>query len=132
MDRNTLPWTNEYLTNRFTGWEQAGDDHTVKIENIKTCTGDSNVSQRKGKVICYFDLYLEFSVILERDGEEVARGTIEVPEFMHDEQDFEVKLNSFGANQEMVKKIALKQLVDDLLAYQVELIATHSEAVQQN
>lgn len=130
VDKNTLPWTTEYFGSRFTGWQQADNEYTVSVQGVKSCVGDSNVSQRKGKVICYFDLQLEFDAVVSKDGEEVARGTISVPEFMHDDTDFEVRLDSFGADQALVRRIALDKFVADLLAYQQDLIDSHSRDVQ--
>ncbi|CAH01593.1 Hch1p [Kluyveromyces lactis] len=131
VDKNTLGWTNDYLNRRFTNWQHSNDEYLVTVEKLKSCSGDSNVSQRKGKVICYFDLHLEFDAVLTKEGEEVCRGTITVPEFMHDESDFEVNLNSFGSNKNVVRDVVLERFVSDLLSYQQELIDSHSQDLQQ-
>ncbi|CDO95386.1 unnamed protein product [Kluyveromyces dobzhanskii CBS 2104] len=131
VDKNTLQWTNGYFEDRFANWHNSNDEYVVTVERLKSCNGDSNVSQRKGKVICYFDLQLEFDAALTKDGEEVSKGTITVPEFMHDESDFEVNLSSFGSHSNIVKDVVLRKFVSDLLAYQQDLIDSHSQTLQQ-
>lgn len=131
VDKNTLPWTNDYLGRRFTNWQHSDDEYVFTVEKLNSCEGDSNVSQRKGKVICYFDLHLKFDAVLTKDGEEISRGVITVPEFMHDEDDFEVRFDSFGEHSALVKKLVLEKLVSDLLAYQPDLIDSHSRDLQQ-
>lgn len=109
------------------------DPHTVRIARVDTVSGDSNVSQRKGKVICYFDLDVTFAVeVAETEsGDSVCNGTVRVPELMHDEQDFEIRVEGFGDHTAQVQQVFVPALREALGRYQEDLIAQHSKDVQQ-
>lgn len=109
----------------------------VKVSNV---SGDSNVSQRKGKPICYFDLNLEFLVRADRgedDNDDSSsesgndksdEGSLVLPEFMHDETEFEMRLNGFKNQEleELVRREFLSKLKEELLKYQDDLLRTHA------
>ena len=138
VDKNTLPWSQEYFKQRFTGFqmESPSEDGLVyTVVEVSKVDGDSNVSQRKGKPICYFDLNLEFSVRVgnkdEDDNDEENEndeGSLVLPEFMHDETEFEMKLNGFKNQrlEELVRREFLSKLKDELLKYQDDLLRTHA------
>ncbi|KAG0654718.1 hypothetical protein C6P45_003290, partial [Maudiozyma exigua] len=103
VDKNTLPWTKEYFNDKIKGFEvKSSNDQSpiiYKISEVKNVSGDSNVSQRKGKPICYFDLNIELSLAVvtsDDNNEEDQTGTILLPEFMHDETDFEIRINGLS------------------------------------
>lgn len=136
VDKDTLPWTRQYFDERFADFQVPSDAQqlVVVVTGVNSVQGDSNVSQRKGKVICYFDLNLSFNVAVKTDEkgqEEVVSGTITVPEFMHDETDFEVQCSGLGEHEQLVRSEFVPQLVQQLLAYQTDLINEHSKDVQQ-
>ncbi|CCD22754.1 Hch1p NDAI_0A05990 [Naumovozyma dairenensis CBS 421] len=141
VDKNTLPWTKDYLNEKLLIFSKATDDNTklIKIVEISKIEGDSNVSQRKGKPICYFDLHVDISLEVlgrnEEDEEEekqLGKGSLVIPEFMHDEDNFEIKLNGFTSDlKEVIQATFLPSFTEVLLNYQNDLIKSHSSDLQQ-
>ena len=140
VDKNTLPWTKEYFNDKIKGFEvksSNGENPVVyQISEIKNVSGDSNVSQRKGKPICYFDLNVELSLAIitsDDNDDEDQTGTILLPEFMHDETDFEIRIN--GLSNDIVRQINQSFIPDFrniLLQYQTDLLETHSQDLKDN
>ncbi|SCU79032.1 LANO_0A04830g1_1 [Lachancea nothofagi CBS 11611] len=135
VEKNTLPWTEEYMQLLCTSVDVTGQSgpHKVVIEKLESVSGDSHVSQRKGKVICYFDLNLKFAAqVLENEsGNLICEGKIVVPELLHDESDFEIRPEGFGDHYALVNKQLVPSLRTALCEYQTALIAQHSKDVQQ-
>lgn len=140
VDKNTLPWTKEYFNDKIKGFEVKSSDNEnptiYKISEIKNVSGDSNVSQRKGKPICYFDLNVELTLIVitsDDNDDEDQTGTILLPEFMHDETDFEIRIN--GLSNDIVRQMNESFIPDFrniLLQYQTDLLETHSQDLKDN
>ena len=106
---------------------------------MSSITGDSNVSQRKGKPICYFDLQLSMNVKVtnldtNKDDEDddgiLADGKLEIPEFMHDESDIPILSQGFDAFDGLVRSEFVPKVVETLLKYQDDLIKEHSKDIQ--
>ncbi|AMD22110.1 HGL230Cp [Eremothecium sinecaudum] len=130
VDRNTIEWTKEYM-NRFNTWEVEDEGKRFQVTSVSSVQGDSNVSQRKGKVICYFDLALIFGVRAVNSGDdEEETGTVSVNEFAHDEIDFEITCSGFTKHTDIVKNSFVPKLREELLKYQDALIKEHSNSVQ--
>ncbi|KOG96897.1 Hch1p [Saccharomyces eubayanus] len=141
VDKNTLPWSKDYLNGKLTSLSTVCSDGKSKIEltQVSSITGDSNVSQRKGKPICYFDLQLSMSVKVtnldtdennEDDDGVLADGKLEIPEFMHDESDFPILSQGFDAFDGLVRSEFVPKVLETLLMYQDDLIKEHSKDVQ--
>lgn len=137
VDKNTLPWTKQYMNDKFLNFEVPMSNETeqiIRVIEIPKISGDSNVSQRKGKPICYFDLNLEFDVkVFNKDNteESVEDGKLSIPEFMHDEDDFEIRVSGFTPEfQKSVSSIFVPKLRETLLQYQIDLIKEHSADLQ--
>lgn len=127
IDKNTLPWSKEYFDGKLGDMTvELGEERVVTVRSV-TVNGDSNVSQRKGKPICYFDLRITMEVYV--GDENVA--SVDIPEFMHDDMDFEVKLNCTAGD---VRGDLDKQFVPELYKlmeqYQKDLLAEHSKDLQ--
>lgn len=148
VDKNTLPWTKQYLNDNFINWSINHNDKIITILDIDTITGDSNVSQRKGKPICYFDLNLKFNIQItenkaveeknENESNEndevndlVKKGSIIIPEFMHDEDDFIINVTELDYD---LKKLVVENFIPEfrskLCNYQNDLINVHSKDLQ--
>lgn len=136
VDKNTLPWTREYFERRLTDLEAVSGDgkHLVVLTKVTDVSGDSNVSQRKGQPICYFDLKLSLSVgILEGESrDELAVGTVSIPEFMHDETEFEAQYRDFKEFEPLVRQQLYPMVHEILLQYQPALIQEHSRDLQDS
>lgn len=135
VDKNTLPWTKEYIKEKFVDLEVSKDETNYKIVELVTITGDSNVSQRKGKPICYFDLNLQFKLELapknEEKEEDKVDGTIYIPEFMHDDDEPFIEIKGFTSEQsQSIKSQFIPEFKTILLQYQTDLLKEHSKDLQ--
>jgi len=136
VEKNTLSWSKTYFEDRFIPLEYDHQDFKIEIIELNQISGDSNVSQRKGKVICYFDLKLKFKgqVISKDEGKDPETFNVTVPEFMHDEDEFLIELDTSSLSSDskpVVSNEFKKHLLESLLKYQTDLIATHSEEIQE-
>ncbi|CCF56254.1 hypothetical protein KAFR_0A08200 [Kazachstania africana CBS 2517] len=127
VDKNTLPWTVQYFNDNFQNFKY----QDFIISSVIKVDGDSNVSQRKGKPICYFDLQLEFAVRCEKEDGDDEEGKIVVPEFMHDETDFEIKIDEFSGKKDQ-RNDFINEFRSKLLQYQNDLITEHSKDLQHD
>lgn len=136
VDKNTLPWTKGYFEQNLQDLQIVSGDgkHKIVLTKVTNVSGDSNVSQRKGKPICYFDLQLSLAIkILELDTEdEVVAGSLEIPEFMHDETDFETRYQDLKEFEQLVKNEFYPKIHVVLLEYQPTLIKEHSKDLQDS
>lgn len=131
VDKNTLPWTKQYLNEKFVNFEITENNTTVKIIQINRINGDSNVSQRKGKPICYFDLDLEFKLKLTSN-EDDEDGTLCVPEFMHDDTEPPINIKGFNqSNSKFIQTSFVPAFKNILLQYQNDLLAQNSSDLQE-
>lgn len=136
VDKNTLPWSKDFFHDNLMDLTvvTADSKHKITLTSISNISGDSNVSQRKGKPICYYDLQLNFSIKITEfeGGKELCTGTLVIPEFMHDEEDFEVQYQNFNAFQDMIRLEFYPKVYDVLLKYQPTLIAEHSQDLKHD
>ena len=129
IDKNTLPWSKEYFNQKFDELCVAvPEEKVVKVSSV-VVKGDSNVSQRKGKPICYYDLHLTMDVLLDEDNV----GSVEIPEFMHDDMDFEIKMNCSDAEiRDQLNKVFIPKLMELMGQYQKDLLEEHSRDLQMS
>lgn len=127
VDRNCLPWAKSYFQERLPRLELA--EH-VKVVSV-TVTGDCDVSNRKGKVICIYDLVVDISLEGTKDGEDV-KGTIKVKEFIHDESDYEWEYSGWGAHKTFIVSQVQPLIYSQLAKFQDELIESQEKDLQQN
>ncbi|CAL9732593.1 hsp90 co-chaperone Hch1p [Monosporozyma unispora] len=134
VDKNTLPWTKEYFNDKFLNYEITENDSKIAITTINKINGDSNVSQRKGKPICYFDLDIEFKVNVSNEDEseeENEEGFISIPEFMHDDDEPYITIKGFNStNSQLIKSKFIPAFKSVLLNYQSDLLNEHSKDLQ--
>lgn len=136
VERNTINWSKQYFETEFLPLVYTNDKYVIELLSLNDIKGDSNVSQRKGKVICYFDLKLNFSAkISAKDKEdEITEFKLDIPEFMHDEDEFLIEyldLNKDHACYEIVVNEFKPVFLSKLLKYQQALIDSHSKDVQE-
>ncbi|CAL9738084.1 hsp90 co-chaperone Hch1p [Monosporozyma servazzii] len=136
VDKNTLPWTKQYFNDKFVNYELTQDDSKITIVAINKINGDSNVSQRKGKPICYFDLDIEFKLVVSTDNESESEsdndeGFVNIPEFMHDETEPFITIKGFNQqNSTLIKSKFIPAFKSILLNYQADLLNEHSKDLQ--
>lgn len=100
-------------------------------------TGDCDVTQRKGKVKCLFELKIEFIVnVVNAENNEEEEVTIILPEFEHDydEDDFNFEIRTSKLPyKSIVKKEFLPVVVKDVfLKFQPDLISSHEVQLKHN
>lgn len=109
------------------------DDVTFLIDGIQSVTGDCDVTQRKGKVLCIFDMNLQFTVDVSPKAEDATstKATITLPEFIHDQEEdeyvFEVTATDYKSE---IRKLVLPELQKKLMKFQTDLITAHEQDVQ--
>lgn len=108
------------------------EDYVFVLESVDSVSGDCDVTQRKGKVLCIYDMTLRFSVKVEKDGES-TRGQISVPEFVHDQDEDEYVFDIDASEHKAeIRKHFVPELKAKLLKFQDDLIAAHEKDVQHS
>lgn len=94
QERDLSKHTHEQLSTAFADLpvddaEQGDEKTSVKVDEVSEIKGDVTVAQRKGKMMCYFELKMTLKwsgTVTRADGaEDAVKGTMEVPEVDHDE-----------------------------------------------
>lgn len=122
VDKNCLPWAKEYFATQLPKLELSNNQ--FKITNVNV-TGDCDVSNRKGKVICIYDMVLDITLQSEE-----TTGTLKVKEFIHDEQEYEYEYSNFGATKALVQSQIVPEIQKILWQFQDDLIKSQEEDLQ--
>lgn len=118
---------NENLVN--TSFEN--DVFTFLVNAVNSVSGDCDVTQRKGKVLCIYDLKLEFSVEgSKKDGEDAISGTVTIDEFFHDQDEDEYVFTVTSEYASDIKKLLVPVIRSKLQKFQDDLIKAHERDVQ--
>lgn len=135
MNKNCLPWAKDYFNTNLIPVTHTLGSKILKIKEIKTVSGDCEVTQRKGKVRCIFEMKVEFVVIIE-DEDSNEEIIITLPEFEHDYEidDFNFQINSNNINNKsIVRKEFLPVVIEKVfLKFQPDLLSTHEEMLKHN
>ncbi|CAR26314.1 hypothetical protein ZYGR_0H01230 [Zygosaccharomyces rouxii] len=132
VEKNTLSWSQAYFEEKLPQLQVEDGSHQVIVTKVSSVRGDSNVSQRKGKPICYFDLQISLMVAVKDGADELISGSLTVPELTHDEEP-EIKMeSSFGEHQTLLEKQFYPVLLEALLRYQSDLMRAHSGDLGSN
>lgn len=107
------------------------DLFSLVVDTVDSVNGDCNVSQRKGKVICIYDMNLRFSVkgTHKKEDKEFS-GSISLPEFFHDQDDDEFVFNVESDYSSDVKKHLVPLVKTKLVRFQGDLLKAHEKDVQ--
>lgn len=108
------------------------DEFRFTVTSLSTVSGDCDVTQRKGKVRCIYDMKLVFAFSGENLGsEEKISGSLTIPEFVHDQEEDEYVFEIDAENYKLeIRKILVPEVLTKLLAFQADLIAAHEKDVQ--
>lgn len=132
VDKNCLPWTKQYMSEKVVKATYEDDNLKLVIKSVESITGDCDVTQRKGKVLCIYDLGLLFAVDgLKKEDDKELLGTITIPEFVHDQDEDELVFNIVSDHSTEVKKHLVPVLRSKLMKFQQDLIDAHAADVQQ-
>lgn len=131
VEKNCLPWSKDYFNENLQSIKLDNDQYTITITSTSV-SGDCDVSQRKGKVLCIYDMVLSFDIEgTDKSKDSQFRGSVKIPEFIHDETDYDYQLNNFGEHKSHVKQDFIPLVHAKLLKFQTDLIESHSKDVQE-
>lgn len=101
------------------------------VSSVDSVKGDCNVSQRKKKAICIYDLDIKLSVKgTHKKEEKDISGSISLPEFFHDQDDDEYVFSVDSEYSSEIKKHLLPLVKSKLVKFQDNLIQAHEKDVQ--
>ncbi|GEQ69351.1 hypothetical protein JCM33374_g3022 [Metschnikowia sp. JCM 33374] len=109
------------------------EDNAFKfvLTTVDTVSGDCDVTQRKGKVLCIYDMKLSFSVEgVKKDEEKDLSGTISLDEFVHDQDEDEYIFQVTSDHSSDIKRLFVPVLREKLMKFQSDLISAHGRDVQ--
>ncbi|PSK39354.1 hypothetical protein C7M61_001964 [Candidozyma pseudohaemuli] len=134
VDRNCLPWTKEYLGEKVVNTSYEDDAWKLVVTEVTSVDGDCDVTQRKGKTLCIYDMKLRLAVEGSKKEEEDSSftSTIALDEFFHDQDDDEYVFNVEGENTSHVKKHLVPLVKAKLVKFQADLIGAHEKDVQHS
>ncbi|KAK6458218.1 activator of Hsp90 ATPase [Scheffersomyces xylosifermentans] len=136
IDRNCLPWSKDYFNEKVVDTAFENEQYRFVLSSVDSVTGDCDVTQRKGKVLCIYDMKLSFSVNGEIKGseeEQLVKATISIPEFVHDqdEDDYVFEISADEKKAE-IRKYFVPLLKEKLLKFQGDLLEAHAQEVQHS
>lgn len=104
--------------------------YTFVVTSVEA-SGDCDVSQRKGKVICIFDMKLLIQASgTKKDDESTILATIDLEEFVHDQDEDEYVFTVTSETSDDVKKHLVPAIRAKLMRFQQDLIEAHEKDVQ--
>lgn len=152
VDKNCIDWTRTYFSEKLTEISAQTETPekkpvTVKITKVKSCEGDVDVCQRKGKVISLFDLKLVVNYegeILDNEGDEPkysrVGGDITVPEIAYDseEDDYQFEITTLTGQstkekdfiKTQVRQLIIPKLRKALAIFGTDLLKEHGSEIQ--
>lgn len=138
VEKNCVPWATNYFSENLPKIEILNDDYKITIKDLRSLTGDCDVTQRKGKVKCLFELKIEFNITITKNGdnEKEEEITIVLPEFEHDydEDDFNFDIRTSNIPyKSIVRKNVLPEITQNVfLKFQPALLAAHEPQLKHN
>ncbi|KAM9914182.1 hypothetical protein OXX69_000869 [Metschnikowia pulcherrima] len=131
VDKNCLPWTKSYMDQHVKDISFEDSIFKLAINEVKSVSGDCDVTQRKGKVLCIYDMKLVFSVQgVKKDEEKDLSGTITIDEFVHDQDEDEYVFEVVSEHSSDIKRLLVPILRTRLMKFQSDLISAHGRDVQ--
>jgi activator of HSP90 ATPase len=133
VDKNCVNWATEYFQ---TSLDAAVESQVIKVTFDKI-SGDCDLNQRKSQVISIFDLCIKGNWTITEKGKELWKGSIEIPEFMHDTTMDELVVNldiESTAKESQDIKNKVRQHVTPLIRekfshFAADLMLAHSKDV---
>lgn len=130
MDKNCLPWTKDYLNEKVVSTSYESENLTILITSVDA-SGDCDVTQRKGKVLCIYDMKLLFTLGgTSKADESSILATVVLEEFVHDQDEDEYIFTITSDHASEVKKLVIPSLRAQLMKFQGDLIEAHEKDVQ--
>lgn len=131
VDKNCLPWSKDYLNEKIVNTKAETESHTFVVSSIDSVDGHCDVTQRKGKVLCIYDMKLLFSIEgSKKDLHDRVSATVTLDEFVHDQDDDEYVFSVTSAHADDINKSLVPVLRAKLQKFQQDLIAAHKRDMQ--
>ncbi|KAK6845866.1 eukaryotic translation initiation factor 4E-2 [Apiospora arundinis] len=137
VDKDVIEWARDWFNKNLVDVAAEQGDVNVKISKVVSADGDVNVSQRKGKVITYYDVKLVLEFSGNAPGVEGVSGSFTVPEVTHDDEQIVIEdltIHSESAEKQPVRDLIRSQLkpqlVEQLKKLTPALIAEHGKDIQ--
>ena len=135
VDKNCMPWTLNYFK-KLEGIRRSVESTTVEVCEVTSVQGDCDLNQRKGQIIHIFDVELKLKWKAQV-GDSEGKGTIFMPEFMHDTEPddivFEINVDSDVKDKDTIKNAVRTQLVplirEGFKTFHVDLMDAHAKDV---
>ncbi|CAG8446553.1 14526_t:CDS:2 [Ambispora leptoticha] len=112
--KNCINWTKDYFNTAFKDLSAEHEGTSVKIDEVDNCSGDVDLSNRKGKIITIYDLQLDLRWSGNSPDGTEAKGTINLPEVAHDtstEDIINVSVDDEDKSKEPIKDVVRQHLV---------------------
>jgi len=109
-ERDATNWSKEKLRKLFLSLKEENDKGSWKVDEIKKLDGEATLSNRKGKIIIFYEWDIQFTYKGTIAGSELNyNGTIHIPnlsdENSADDVDIEVKAKGDTENAEKLKHL---------------------------
>uniref|UniRef100_A0A060T2X2 ARAD1C32252p n=1 Tax=Blastobotrys adeninivorans TaxID=409370 RepID=A0A060T2X2_BLAAD len=138
VDKNCLSWSKTYFDEKLVGITASEGDLEATISKVRSVDGDADVSQRKGKVICLFDLRMVLEYTGKTKDADSVSGTISIPEVAYDteedEYDFQISIDGENSAKEPIKPFVRSKIIPQLRKalgkFGPDLIETHGKDIQ--
>lgn len=131
VDKNCLPWTKKYMDENVKDTTFENDAFKFILTEVDTVLGDCDVTQRKGKVLCIYDMKLVFSVEgVKKDEEKDLLGKVTIDEFVHDQDEDDYLFDVTSDHSSEIKRLFVPVIRSKLMKFQLDLILAHGRDVQ--
>lgn len=115
-ERDATIWSKEKLKTLFLSLHEETDEGSWKMDEVKTMEGEATLSNRKGKIIIFYEWDIKLTYKGKVTGSDLDHsGTITIPnlsdENFADDVDVEIRGKGDSKNSETLKKIVRKNAI---------------------
>lgn len=134
VDKNCLPWAKTYFETKLSTIVVDNDGCNVKVTKVGPITGDCDITQRKGKVRCLFDMCVTLEAEFS-NGTVQSLYTIVLPEFEHDQDEDDYNFEIRGGDLDyrpVIRKQFIPLALEVFQQFQADLLSEHEESLVHN
>ncbi|KAG0726960.1 Activator heat shock protein ATPase 1 [Chionoecetes opilio] len=130
-EKNAAGWSRDKIKLLFEGLQLEDPNlGTVTIKEVSKCEGDATASNRKGKLIFFYEwvVDMEWTAVLLADPQREVKGSLDIPNLSEENDPHEIDVNvsvtSGGSGGDAIKDFILKKGLVTLQAKVKEYIDT--------
>lgn len=137
-EKNATPWSKERLKTLLKGLEIETDKGKVKVTDVSKIDGEAYANNRKAKLIFFYEwvITLEWTGTV-KDGDEVWKGKIEIPNLSeeHDAEEVDVLVTADKSSdesftlKEIMRSVGTNLIREKLAQYITELRQEFSQGM---